>query len=583
VAAVLVAVLASLAVASTASAQPLGVQQQVSFSGDPDEVFIDSTNSAIAYGEGRSLVVWEERDVSGRGFSPNRIMGRFVDGTGAPLDNQFQISDEDENELKVFPDVAYDSARKQFFVVWQSTLTTDVEERGFPTGTIRGATVTPSGAVSDSKDLTPGFDDFADPATAYNAVTDEFLVAFSDNDSNVLVRKVKAGDLSFEGDPVQVSPQTFQKRYADAQPDVASDASGRWLVVWHATSGFKLEAPKGVPDFTIEVYGRSIGSDLDGPDVQRISHIIGDGFDSDFGAREPAVAADEKGGGYLVAYSGFPKPPDETDNTGRTFGRPTEEIFARRVNAGDATPAGDAIQVSDTGDDEEDHDARRPDVWHDSNADQFLVSWSQAVDELDQSREDRRIEYEIFGKKVDGTGAPIETAQQQISNHNPNAENLQFDGDLAAVTYDKATCDYVVAWTGEDFANENLDEKEVIFDRAYDAPACAVPERIAAAVTAAGAPSRRCGSRRSFPIHLVRRSDREYIFAVVKVNGQEVKVVYGDRVEAVVNLVGLPLGRFAVDISARLEDGREIKGIRRYFTCSKKLPPSNGLERKDAI
>jgi hypothetical protein len=60
-------------------------------------------------------------------------------------------------------------------------------------------------------------------------------------------------------------------------------------------------------------------------------------------------------------------------------------------------------------------------------------------------------------------------------------------------------------------------------------------------------------------------------------------VQYGDRIRAQVNLVGLPVGRFSVQIEATLSDGRKMTGIRRYFTCTKKLPPSNGLERDDAL
>ena len=46
------------------------------------------------------------------------------------------------------------------------------------------------------------------------------------------------------------------------------------------------------------------------------------------------------------------------------------------------------------------------------------------------------------------------------------------------------------------------------------------------------------------------------------------KVTYGDRVRAQVNLMGLPRGRFSVDIEARLKNGDTMKGARRYFTCT---------------
>jgi hypothetical protein len=465
-------------------------------------------------------------------------------------------------------------------VVWESTNTSGT--RGF-SSVIRGALVTPQGAVGDSQLLSDSIEGY-DPAVAYNATTDEYLLVFHDPSGVLWIVKLDAGDLNLDGTPQDISSAFGFEKSNVVLPDVAWDAaSGRWLVVWQAAFGFGSKGPfRGAPfDPTIEVYGRSFDAALNGSDLERISHEFGDpGYDYEIGAREPAVSPDTKGGGFLVVYVGEPGPQEATEERGSSAF--VEQIFSRRVN-GDGTVAGDAVEVSDRvpeDSEEPERPARRPDVWHDGNADQFLVSWAQDVS-APSGREDSAIEYEIFGKKVDGNGVPLE-GDTRISDHAPS-ENAQFDGDLPAVTYDASTCDYVVSWTGEEFA-EGADEKEEIWDRAYDAPPCpaGAAEQTAAVVTPTGL-SRRCGSRRTFPIHLVRRTDREYEFAVVRVNGQQVNVTYGDRVEAVVNLVGLPLGRFTVDIEARLANGRTLKGIRRYFTCTKKLPPSNGLEREDAL
>jgi hypothetical protein len=141
-----------------------------------------------------------------------------------------------------------------------------------------------------------------------------------------------------------------------------------------------------------------------------------------------------------------------------------------------------------------------------------------------------------------------------------------------------------VSWSGEeseDTTDKEDDTKKEIWNRPYDAPACpaAATSQTAASVRAPV----RCASVRNFPIHLVTRRNREYELVLVKVNGRPVQVRYGDRIEAQVNLVGLPIGRFSVEIEARLEDGRTLNGVRRYFTCTKRLPPSNNLEREDAL
>ena len=95
-----IAVLACLAVAAPASAQPLGSQQQLSFSAPLDDLNIGSTNSAVTYGGGRNLVVWQqemyedEESPAARGEAVRLvIMGRFVNGAASPLAEPFTIGD----------------------------------------------------------------------------------------------------------------------------------------------------------------------------------------------------------------------------------------------------------------------------------------------------------------------------------------------------------------------------------------------------------------------------------------------------------------------------------------------------------
>ena len=86
-----------------------------------------------------------------------------------------------------------------------------------------------------------------------------------------------------------------------------------------------------------------------------------------------------------------------------------------------------------------------------------------------------------------------------------------------------------------------------------------------------GLPSnRRCVSRRAFRIRIVRRRGRTYVAASVRVNGRVVLVRRGRRVTSVVNLRGLPKGRYTVDIRVVTSIGEVIKGVRRYKTCTKK-------------
>ena len=87
-----------------------------------------------------------------------------------------------------------------------------------------------------------------------------------------------------------------------------------------------------------------------------------------------------------------------------------------------------------------------------------------------------------------------------------------------------------------------------------------------------GEQQRSCASRRRFTIRLrVPRGERA-VSATVRVNGKRVAVRRGARLTAPVNLRGLPKGRFSVRITLKLADGRTVTGVRRYRTCTPKIP-----------
>lgn len=82
---------------------------------------------------------------------------------------------------------------------------------------------------------------------------------------------------------------------------------------------------------------------------------------------------------------------------------------------------------------------------------------------------------------------------------------------------------------------------------------------------------RSCLSRRSFTIRLRERKGQSIASAVVRVNGKKVATRRGSRLTAPVNLKGLPSGKFTVEITAKLKNGKTLKGKRTYRTCAKKL------------
>jgi large repetitive protein len=89
----------------------------------------------------------------------------------------------------------------------------------------------------------------------------------------------------------------------------------------------------------------------------------------------------------------------------------------------------------------------------------------------------------------------------------------------------------------------------------------------------AGVTVHKCVSRRHFRIRLRVPRGAKVVSATVRLRGHRVAVHRGKRLTAVVNLRHLPKGRFSLTITLRLADGSTIKGVRRYHTCHKAIPP----------
>jgi hypothetical protein len=88
-----------------------------------------------------------------------------------------------------------------------------------------------------------------------------------------------------------------------------------------------------------------------------------------------------------------------------------------------------------------------------------------------------------------------------------------------------------------------------------------------------GIPSaKKCLSRRQFRIRIRKRNGLSYQEAIVFVNHKRVGVLKGQRLTAPVDLRGLPVGQFSVQITVIATDGRIINGTRRYHTCTRRLP-----------
>ena len=83
-------------------------------------------------------------------------------------------------------------------------------------------------------------------------------------------------------------------------------------------------------------------------------------------------------------------------------------------------------------------------------------------------------------------------------------------------------------------------------------------------------PRASCQSRRRFRIHVRKPRRGRLASARVYVDGRRVRTLSGRRVRAVVDLRGLPRGRFTVRVVLTTTTGRKVVRVRRYRTCTRR-------------
>ena len=78
---------------------------------------------------------------------------------------------------------------------------------------------------------------------------------------------------------------------------------------------------------------------------------------------------------------------------------------------------------------------------------------------------------------------------------------------------------------------------------------------------------KKCSSRRAFTVHFRPPAGHRFAKVSVRINGRAFKVIRGKRIAALVNLRGLPRGRFTLLIDATLLPHGHYVRTRHYVTC----------------
>ncbi|MEW6582651.1 MAG: hypothetical protein AB1416_07820, partial [Actinomycetota bacterium] len=443
--------LAAVGLAGAAGATPpVGSQTRVSVTGTDGDAAFAGQAAVTAYNPraDQHLVVWQgETTVDGE----DEIHGRLVRADGTPAGDQFRITnvgpDGDAAHDAASPAVAYNRRSDEYLVVYEGTATAGADQETEVYAqrlSSAGARVGSPVRVSDMGPDGNGAFDALDPAVAYSPASNEYMVVWEgDDDTAPLVdgeTEIFGQRLDAAATPVGTNDARLSDMgpdadpaYAARNPAIAASTAGEYLVVWE---GDDNTAPL-VGD-EVEVFGQRLsaaGAQVGANDA-RLSDMGPDGSTS-FAATDPAVTYNGRANQYLVVWAG-------DDNTAPLVDGEVE-VFGQRLTAAGAQVGTNDARLSDMGPDgDASFDAATPSVAANFRANEYLVVW--AGDDNTAPLVDE--EGEVFGQRVDGTGAETGTNDARISAMGADG-NAAFDALAPGVGYGSAANEYLVAWHGD--------------------------------------------------------------------------------------------------------------------------------------
>ncbi|MCB9077895.1 MAG: hypothetical protein H6631_09905 [Anaerolineaceae bacterium] len=284
-----------------------------------------------------------------------------------------------------------------------------------------------------------------DPAVTYNNVTNEYLVVWYGNETNLASDETEIyGQRLNAATGVEVGVNDF--RISDMGPDgnasfnasdpavVYNSINNEYLVVWQGDDN-----TGSLVNGELEIYGQrlnSAGAEI-GTNDFRISDMGPDGED-EFDAFFPAVIHDNVTNEYLVVWSG-------NDGTG-SLADLEVEIYGQRLNAAGAAIGANDFRISDMGPDGiKTFYALFPKLAYNSVTNEYLVVWMGS----DNTGALISFENEIFGQRLNAAGFQIGTNDFRISDMGPDGDK-SFGGYRPTVAYNSSRNEYLVGWYGND-------------------------------------------------------------------------------------------------------------------------------------
>ena len=309
--------------------------------------------------------------------------------------------------------------------------------------------------------------DALEPAVAYNSMNNEYLVVWHGEDNT---GSLVADEWEIYGQRVdaatgaEVGPNDF--RLSDMGPDgdpsygafnpmvAYNSVANEYLVVWYADDN-----TGSLVDDEYEVFGQRVsasGAEM-GPNDFRLSDMGPDG-DPNYMGVLPVVAYNSTANEYLVVWWG-------EDNTGSLVDD-EREVFGQRVNASGAEVGLNDFRLSDMGPDGDPaYDTSSfPAVAYNSAANEYLVVW--AGDDNTSPLVDG--EFEIFGQRVNASGAEVGLNDFRLSDMGPDGDTA-YDAQRPALAYNSLNNEYLVVWQGEDNTGSLVLEEFEVFGQRVSA------------------------------------------------------------------------------------------------------------------
>ncbi len=212
-----------------------------------------------------------------------------------------------------------------------------------------------------------------------------------------------------------------------ADPALAYNATaGEYLVVWQQVDG-----EREIFGQRVDAAGAAVGPAF------RISNVGADG-DLNRSANTPAVAYNPTANEYLVTWHGDGLATNDEN-----------EIFGQRLSASGAELGGD-FRISNAGSDGDvDRSAANGIAAYNPLANEYLVVWQ--ADGLATDEED-----EIFGQRLSAAGVALGGGDFRISNVGADGDATR-DAFANAIAFNPLVNEYLVAWRGDQIANDEFE------------------------------------------------------------------------------------------------------------------------------